>query len=216
MREAAMMDFVASPSLVVFGLGAFHGLNPAMGWLFAVALGMQEGGRAGVWRALVPLALGHVLAIAATIAAAAAIGLVLPEASVRGVAGVSLLALGMSRLLHQRHPRWGRMRVGVAGLTFWSFLMASAHGAGLMVLPLVLGSPVVHATLHADHAAPGSTPDGVVATLVHGAGYLLATGLVAVIVYEKTGLGLLRRLWFNVDVVWAAALVTTGMLTVLL
>jgi hypothetical protein len=109
------------------------------------------------------------------------------------------------------------MRVSASGLTFWSFLMASAHGAGLMVLPLVLGSPGVYADAHAHDAHTASIPlDGAMATLIHGLGYLTATGAVAVLVYEKVGLRTLNRLWFNIDVVWAAALVATGALTVLL
>ena len=212
-----MMDLTSMPSLIVFGLGAFHGLNPAMGWLFAVARGMQEGHRAGVWRALGPLALGHALAIAAAVGAALAVGKVLPDDAVRGVAGVTLVGMGVSRLLRQRHPRWGGMRVSASGLTFWSFLVASAHGAGLMVLPLVLGSPGVHAGAPAHHAQASSLPmSGALATLIHGLGYLAATGGLAVLVYEKAGLGALKRFWFNLDVVWAAALVATGTLTVLL
>jgi hypothetical protein len=212
-----MIELTSMSSFLVFGLGAFHGLNPGMGWLFAVALGMQDGHRAGVWRALGPLALGHALAIAAAVGAALVAGAVLPADAVRGVAGLSLVGMGASRLLRQRHPRWGGMRVSAAGLTFWSFLMASAHGAGLMVLPLVLGSPGVHAEVSVHHAHASSLPmSGALATLIHGLGYLAATGTLAVLVYEKTGLGALRRCWLNLDIVWAAALVVTGTLTVLL
>lgn len=212
-----MVDLTAMPSFLLFGLGTFHGLNPGMGWLFAVALGMQEGRRAGVWRALGPLALGHALAIAAAVGAALLVGVVLPADTVRGVAGLSLVGFGVSRLLRQRHPRWGGMRVSAAGLTFWSFLMASAHGAGLMVVPIVLGSPGVHADTFAHHVHAASLPmNGALATLIHGLGYLAATAGLAVLVYEQAGLGALKRCWINIDVAWAAALVMTGALTVLL
>src|SRR5690606_22964768 len=130
-----------------------------------------------------------------------------------------LVGLGAARLLQHRHPRWGGMRVGFPGLTAWSFLMASAHGAGLMLLPFVLGGTAVEATPHAHHAevtAAGSLGAGMVVTAVHSAGYLLVTGALAVLVFEKFGLGQLRRAWVNLDVVWAASLVVTGVVTCLL
>ena len=216
-----MSGEITTSLLVLAGLGAFHGLNPGMGWLFAVALGMQEGRRRAVWRALLPLAAGHALAIAGTVAIVRLIGLVAPPGWLGSLAGVTLVLLGVSRLVRHHHPRWVRMRVGLAGLTAWSFLMATAHGAGLMVLPFVLGGgasaasaasgvAVCHTAAAAAHA-PGLL--GV--TVAHGSGYLLATALVAVVVFEKLGLGLLRRAWINLDMIWAAALVVTGLLTLL-
>src|SRR6476660_8777055 len=122
----------------LLALGAFHGVNPGMGWLFAVALGMQERRRTAVWGALLPLGIGHALAVAAAVAIALLAGAVIPIHHLRWpVAGI-LLVLGVSRLFRHRHPRWVGMRVGSGGLTIWSFLMASAHGAGLMVAPIFL------------------------------------------------------------------------------
>lgn len=216
------MESLGDPTIVslamLAGLGAFHGLNPGMGWLFAVALGMQDGSRRAVWRALLPLALGHALAIAIVIAAARLLGLFAPAGWLPLAAGLALIALGVSRLVRHRHPRWGGMRVGLAGLTMWSFLMASAHGAGLMALPLVLpaGGAAVAAAPHVHAAMVGgaaSAPGLLAATLAHGAGYLIVTALLAIIVYEKLGLGLLRRAWINVDLIWAVALLITGVLT---
>jgi hypothetical protein len=252
------------------GLGAFHGLNPGMGWLFAVALGMQEGHRRAVWRALVPLGLGHLLAVGLVLTLAALSGLVIPEPVMRAAVCGLLIGLGGYRLVRHRHPRWGGMRVSMAGLTMWSFLMASAHGAGLMVLPLVMTAPHHHGThgghvIHAAHleaipdaasahasadategapappltsatsatpvtlvraAAPSSLAPAaatstaraadplitIAATAVHTAGYLIVAAFVAWIVFERLGLGVLRRAWINLDLIWAGALVATGLL----
>jgi hypothetical protein len=209
-------------------LGAGHGINPGMGWLFAVALGLQEQERRAVWRALLPLALGHALAIAAVLALAAAIGLVLPPRQLQWVVAAALFALGIYRLARHRHFRWGGMRVGPSDLTIWSFLMASAHGAGLMALPFVLGmsSPTsahgAGAQHHAGHmqvalaGITGVQPFWLLASGVHTFGYLAATALIAVVVYEKLGLRLLRTAWVNLDLVWSGALVVSAILTPLL
>ena len=208
-----MFDGITSwPALLALGAG--HGINPAMGWLFAVALGLQRGSRGAVWGALGPLALGHAVAMVATIGLAAMIGLILPPAVLQwGVAGL-LVGLGIYRLVRSRHITYGGMQVNAAELATWSFLMATAHGAGLMVLPLVLGDlPTVG---HAHHVAaamvglPGIEWAGVMAAMVHTAGYLLVTGLIAVIVYERVGLRFLRTAWVNLDLLWAVALVATG------
>ena len=122
---------------IVF-LGAYHGINPGMGWLFAVALGMQQGSARGVWRALPPIALGHAGAVAVVVAIAAAARLVVPLAALNVLVAAVLMSLGVYRLWRHRHPRVGGMQVGFRDLTLWSFLMASAHGAGLMVLPFVM------------------------------------------------------------------------------
>lgn len=201
-------------------LGVWHGLNPGMGWLFAVALGMQDRKRRAVWRALPPLALGHGIAIAGTILLAAAVGLVVPLRGLRWGVAVILCAFGTWKLFVSRHPRYGGMKVNGRELTAWSALMASAHGAGLMVVPFVLGrgamdTPVVQG--HAGHMAGMMSGMGVetalAATMLHTAGYLLVAGLIAVLVFERFGLSHLRRLWVNLDVVWAAALITTGLVT---
>ena len=207
--------------LALAALGAGHGLNPGMGWLFAVALGMQEGRTRAVWRALSPLALGHALAIGAAVLAAAALGRLLPPSALHWMVGGSLLGLGALRLLRHRHPRYGGMRVGFRELTTWSFLMATAHGAGLMVLPLLVGgAAAVHtgaAGGHAMHLAAasvvpvsGQLGTGLWATAAHTAGYLLVTGLLAVVVYRKLGLRMLGRMWINLDLIWGGALLVTG------
>jgi hypothetical protein len=211
-------DTSAGSLVALAGLGAFHGINPGMGWLFAVALGLQEGKREAVWRALLPLGAGHGLAVGAAVVVAAVSGLVLSGELLKYVVAALLILLGCQRLIRHRHPRFGGMRVGMAGLTAWSFLMATAHGAGLMVVPVVLGmgatalqaQPIGH--VHVAGPVVGMR-DAVTATLVHGAAYLAVTAAIAVIVYEKVGLGLLRKAWINLDFLWAIALIVTGLVT---
>jgi hypothetical protein len=205
----------------LLALGAGHGINPAMGWLFAVALGLQRGSRRAVWASLGPLALGHAAAIAAAIVAAGMAGLVLSLDALRWVTAALLVGLGAYRLVRARHITYGGMRANGRELAAWSFLMASAHGAGLMVLPLVLGDevPVRHAHMVATASwvgPPGVEWAGAIAALVHSAGYLLVTGAIAVLVYERVGLGFLRRGWINLDLIWAMALVVAGVATLAL
>jgi hypothetical protein len=211
-----LMENPLSWWLTLAGLGAFHGLNPGMGWLFAVALGMQEGKRSAVWRALLPLALGHGLAIAAAIAVAMLAGTALSPNVLRWPVALLLAGLGVRQFYRHVHPRWAAMRVGMGGLTWWSFLMASAHGAGLMVLPVFLSMTAVAEgpSCHA-RGASANAAAGAAATLVHGAGYLAVTALAAWIVVDRVGLGLLRKAWINLDVIWAGALIVTACLTLL-
>jgi hypothetical protein len=222
-----MTTATAWPWAALALLGAVHGLNPGMGWLFAVALGLQERDRRAVWGAVLPLAAGHALAIAAAIGVAAAVGLVVPTGGIRWIVAVMLLVLGMVRLRRHRHPRGMGMRVGARDLTLWSFLMASAHGAGLMALPFVLaashpaaaGHHLGHAAGAAHAAAMASLPPGatvgLLATGAHTFGYLVVLVLMAALVYERLGLRLLRTAWINLDLVWAGALTCTAVLTVL-
>src|SRR5438105_15851211 len=205
-----------SASATLLALGAFHGINPGMGWLFAVALGMQERRRAAVWRALLPLGMGHALAVTAAVAVAVLAGAVIPIHQLRWPVASILVALGVSALIRHRHPRWVGMRVGMGGLTMWSFLMASAHGAGLMVVPifLAMGHEINQPACHA--VAASAPMAALLASLLHAFGYLLITAAVAVIVFEKVGVRMLRKAWFNIDLVWVAMLIATGVMTVLL
>jgi hypothetical protein len=210
------------PWLVVFGLGLFHGINPAMGWLFAVALGLQEQKRAAVLRALPPMVLGHALSVGIIIAAVLLARVSLPHGALKIAAAAILFAFGFYRLLRSRHPNWVGMRVGFGDLTLWSFVMASAHGAGLMLVPFFLGSPTTHeAHQHSAHHGAAfanfSGPSLLAASVtVHTLGYLLMTALVALLVYEKFGVAILRRAWFNIDLIWMIALMITGVFILLL
>ena len=203
------------PWLAVFGLGLFHGINPAMGWLFAVALGLQEQKRAAVLRALPPIALGHALSIGIIIAAVLVARISLPHRPLKIAAAAILFGFGLYRLFRSRHPNWVGMRVGFGDLTIWSFIMASAHGAGLMLVPFFLGSPAArdahhhdsHALAFANFSAPSLLT---VSVVVHTLGYLITTALVAIVVYEKLGVAILRHAWLNVDLVWMVALMITG------
>ena len=199
---------------LLFLLGAYHGINPAMGWLFAVALGLQRQSATAVWQALVPIALGHIVAIASVMAIAMVAGLVFPILYLKIVVGLLLAGFGIYRIAGKGHARWGGMQVNFRDLTVWSFLMASAHGAGLMLLPIVLGMTSSQAPhdMHSVSAATGVSSQ-VFALAVHTCGYLLVTGVVAWIVYTKLGLSLLRRSWFNLDLLWAVALIVTAGLT---
>jgi hypothetical protein len=200
------------PALLV--LGAYHGLNPAMGWLFAVALGMQERRRTAVAWSLIPITLGHGLAIAVAIGIAGLLGTIVSSGRLKAIVAAVLFAFGGYRLFRHRHPRGGGMRVGFRDLTLWSFLMASAHGAGLMVLPILFG---LSAGEHAGHSTGAqSLAVASLAVGVHTAGYLGVTALVAAIVYEKVGLGVLRKAWVNMDLLWAGALMLTGVLTLMI
>lgn len=193
-----------------------------MGWLFAVALGLQERKRGVVWWALGPLALGHFLAIGVAILAAQLLGAALPLSALKWMVAGLLAAFGLYHLFRHPHPGPRGMRIGGTDLTIWSFLVASGHGAGLMVLPFVLG-PAGGGGMAADAATgapgpllaglPAEPVVGVAATLVHTGAYLLATGVLAVLVYEKLGLRLLRSAWINLDLIWAVALLATAVLT---
>jgi hypothetical protein len=210
------------PIVALVALGAVHGINPAMGWLFAVALGLQERRARAVWRALPPLALGHAVAVAVVVLIGLAVGHVVPPAVMRYGTAAVLLVFGLHRLLRgHRHPRFGGMRVGSRDLAIWSFLMASAHGAGLMVLPFVMSDAAAVASgghgAHMDHMAHAAVMSGELAGLaaaaVHTASYLAVTGLLAVVVYQRVGLRMLRTAWINLDVLWAIALIVTALVT---
>jgi hypothetical protein len=206
-----------------FLLGAYHGINPAMGWLFATALGMQKKSVVAVWQALVPIAAGHFIAIAVVVAAAMVVGAVLPLRYVKIGAACVLLGFGLQRLIRKSHPRWGGMQIGFRDLCIWSFLMASAHGAGFMLLPVLLKMSALHTAT--DTGSLGPHFHGVelagpwtafTALLVHTLGYLLITGLIALVVYEKVGLEVLRKTWVNLDLIWAAVLIVTAGFTLLI
>ncbi|MGB7438012.1 MAG: hypothetical protein WBR26_11945 [Candidatus Acidiferrum sp.] len=200
----------------LFLLGAYHGINPAMGWLFAVALGLQKQSGRAVWQSLLPIAMGHALAISLVILVAVLAGAVLPLRVMKICVVVVLIGFGVYRLIGKSHPRWGGMQVGFRDLTIWSFLMASAHGAGFMLLPVLLGLSAIDGG-HAMHSmnSPGI---GVqfFAIAIHTFGYLVLTGTIAWVTYKWVGLSLLRKAWLNLDLVWAVALIATAGVTLLI
>jgi hypothetical protein len=200
-----------SPWLVLIALGAFHGLNPAMGWLFAVALGLYRHSRKVVLVSLIPVALGHAAAIAVVVYAVIVLGSAIDERAFRILSGVLLIAWGLYHLAYgHRHRLRIGLRTGLAGLFAWSFVMATAHGAGMMLIPILM--PLAEAGEHAHHMpATNSLLIASLAVLVHSLAMLLTTGTVALIVYEWAGLDFLRRGWINLDLVWTAALIGIGL-----
>jgi hypothetical protein len=264
------------PWITLALLGAYHGINPGMGWLFAVSLGLQERSRKAVVKAFAPIATGHFISIAAVVALAAALRSSVRPEVLRYVGAAALIGFGIYKLVApMSHPRWVGMRVGSRQLALWSFLMATAHGAGLMVVPVVLkmdpkpaaetvveaSSPVQAQTVsleakttppcHVDPVAKGPGVDGKVGQLATppkpdagpschaqisrmagegGSGMLSAmagVGLhtlamflvmagIALVVYERIGLKILRTAWINLDLLWAAALVGAGVITLVL
>jgi hypothetical protein len=204
------------------GLGAFHGLNPAMGWLFAVARGMQERSRGVLLRSLPPIAAGHLASVAIIAAVVSATESVVAANVVGIVGGLVLVGFGLWRLLSQRHFRWAGMRLSSRQLAGWSFLMSSAHGAGLMLLPVLATTTV---DTHMSHLAgmggnlggtPGAALTGLAAAGVHTVAMFVVMGSCAVLVYEFVGVNVLRRAWFNVDRLWAGVMVGAGALTIAL
>ncbi len=196
----------------LFLLGAWHGINPAMGWLFAVALGLQRQTSRAVWQSLVPIATGHVLAIGIVVVLALVAGAAISLHTAKFVVAGVLLIFGSFHLFWGKHPRWGGMQVGFRDLTIWSLLTASAHGAGFMLLPILLGMSVMPGhEMNAPHLSTGWT--GVLAVAIHTCAYLFVTGVIAWLVYAKLGLAVLRQAWFNVDRVWAISLIVTAALT---
>jgi hypothetical protein len=191
-------------------LGAYHGVNPGMGWLFAVARGLQERSRKAVLTSLLPIAVGHEASIVLVVIAVSLTEQFLPPYLIRLIAALVLISFGAYKLLKPRsHPGGFGMRVGFVGLTGWSFLMSTAHGAGLMLAPVLLGLPVYGAF----HSLRELSLQAVAAASLHVAAMLLVMGLVSVIVYEKVGLGILRRGWFNLDLGWSLVLIASGAVT---
>jgi hypothetical protein len=205
----------------LFLLGCYHGVNPAMGWLFAVALALQERNRRAIFVALPPIVLGHLFSVLGIVALAAVAKETLPQPYLKYGASIILIAFGLYRFISARHFRWVGMRVGFWGLAAWAFLMATGHGAGLMLLPLLLP---FHATNLHPMSMPGMTPQAsavpfgvwLLAVAVHTAGYVLAMTVSAIIVYDRLGIAILRTAWVNFDVIWAVALVLSGLILLFL
>ena len=227
----------AWPWLAVAMLGAYHGIDPSMGWLFAVALGLQERSRGKVIGALFPIAAGH-LASVGIVVALLAFALARVSAIMRPLGAMILIGFGIFRLIRPRaHPRWVAMRVGALDLMAWSFLMATAHGAGLMLFPILIGMNSLGMNPTAGHAiamhhhwmpmphqmqpAPitGGTPsvaEAVAVVIVHTGAMLLVMGITAIVIFEWVGLKILRSAWINLDLVWAIALILAGLLSLVI
>jgi hypothetical protein len=209
--------------LTLIGLGAYHGVNPAMGWLFAVSRGMQERSRRAVLRSLVPIAIGHEMSIALVAALVVGLSVVADSSTLRLVAAGTLFAFGIFRFVKPHaHFRWTSMRVSDRELTLWSFLMSTAHGAGIMVAPVIIGleGSIDRSGAKAHDRADLSLLDaslgvGAVGIALHVLAMLAVMGVVAVLVYDRLGLKVLRTAWINTDVLWAGAFVLAAFITLL-
>jgi hypothetical protein len=194
--------------LALAGFGVYHGLNPAMGWLFALALGLQQNSERAIWLAMIPITLGHAASIALTAVAVLALQALVPLQALQLATAVLLVGFGTYKLVNwYRHPRWVGMRVRWYELVGWSFLMATAHGAGLMAAPALLGVVAMEGSHTPSHAA------GVNAGLavgLHTIAMLVTMMVIAWIVYRKLGLTVLRKGWVNFDLIWSVALLVVG------
>ncbi|HEU0292018.1 MAG TPA: hypothetical protein VFR47_04745 [Anaerolineales bacterium] len=215
--------------LTMMAFGAYHGLNPGMGWLFALSLGLQSQSERAIWRSLFPIAAGHALSLLVVAMTVMAGAQFLPAAVLEIGTAVLLIGFGLYKVFnYYRHPRWVGMQVGMRDLTWWSFLMASAHGAGLMIAPLILSMSAPSAEMHIHHTALASehaahhagmgislNPDVTLGILLHTLAMLAVMALVAWLVYKKLGLRILRSHWINFDLIWAAALLVVGAIALL-
>lgn len=203
------------PWLTIAALGLFHGLNPAMGWLFAVALGLHRGQRRVVLWSLVPIALGHAAAVALAVGVALWLGSVLPHTGFARVAGAVLLGWAIWHVArgHRMRPRVG-MRAGMLGLAGWSFLMAGMHGAGLMLVPAL--RPICATPGATQFDAAGALGPAILALGLHTAAMLAAICAVALVVYDRVGVAFLRTGWVNLDWIWTAALGLCGVVLLVL
>jgi hypothetical protein len=208
-----------APLVTLVVLGAYHGLNPAMGWLFAVSRGMQEGSRRGVLRSLLPIAIGHELALIVVAAVVLLAAEVIDPEALHIAAAVVLFSFGIFRFVKPRaHPRWTKMRVNNRELTLWSFLMSSAHGAGLIIAPVLIGigsanaasDPEDHVPATADVASFAVSGVGLV---LHVAAMIAVMAVIAVVVYEKLGVAVLKKAWLNTEQLWASVFIVAAIIT---
>jgi hypothetical protein len=209
--------------------GAYHGLNPGMGWLFALSLGLQSQSERAIWKSMLPIAAGHALSLLVVAMIVMAGARFLPASFLEIVTALVLIGFGLYKVFnYYRHPRWVGMQVGMRDLTWWSFLMATAHGAGLMIAPLVLSLTAPAAEMHEHHTAVAGghsahhvamgvslNPEVTLGILLHTLAMLAVMALVAWFVYKKFGLRILRSHWINFDLIWAAALLLVGSIALL-
>jgi hypothetical protein len=201
--------------LAVAGLGLFHGINPAMGWLFAAGLGLNRKSERAVWLALVPIALGHAVAVAIVLIAVLSLGFIVEPLPLQRLAAVVLIAWGAWHALYgRRHKVRVGMQTGLAGLFLWSFLMANAHGAGLMLVPAVIPLCLAAAPAH-ELTAAGSVLVGLLALALHTGAMLATIAAISIGVYKWIGVAFLRRGWINLDLLWSIALMVCGAILLL-
>ena len=225
----ATLHNCCTPLFIMAAFGAYHGLNPGMGWLFALSLGLQRRSDRAIWASLLPIAIGHALSLLVVAMAVVVSAQFLPASFLKLATALTLIGFGLYKIFnYYRHPRWVGMQVGIRDLTWWSFLMATAHGAGLMIAPLVLSMMVPAAEMRMDHTAMAGdhmahyasmgaslNPEITLGILAHTLAMLAVMALVAWVVYKRFGLQILRSHWINFDLIWAAALLIVGTIALL-
>lgn len=211
------MEGQAALWAAVLASGFYHGLNPGMGWPLAVAAGLTERRGAAVARTLAPLAAGHLVSVAVVLLPFAALTVLLDwSRPIRIGAGLAIIGFSGVLLLQKRHPRW-LARLRPTQVALWSFAVAILHGAGLMLVPLLLGLCAQPSTFAGGGPTASLAADAglaLVLALVHTAALVVASGLLAWLAYRVLGLQMLRRWWFDLRRVWAASLALAGALGV--
>jgi hypothetical protein len=200
------------PWIAVAGIGLFHGINPAMGWLFAVALGLHRNSQRVVLLSLLPIAIGHAIAIGVVLTAVLALGLMVDRVMLARIAAAAVIGFALWHALygHRQRVRVG-MQTGLLGLTLWSFLMASAHGAGLMLVPLMFPICALETQAASGSGATVSVFVPALAALgLHTIAMLAAIAVISLAVYNWIGVAFLRRGWINLDLIWIGALLVCG------
>jgi len=194
-------DAVPGRSQLALSLGAYHGANPAMGWLFAVARGLQEGRRSALFQALLPIAVGHAASVILIVSVFSGAEMFTDPSILRPIGAGTLIVFGLYKLVRPwSHPRWVGMRVSLPELALWSFIMSTAHGAGLMLFPVLLGLPLAaHGEGHSPETgfALAVAIEGVVAVLLHTLAMFAVMAVIAFLVYDRLGLVILRQNWVN-------------------
>jgi hypothetical protein len=200
--------------LAIVASGLYHGVNPGMGWPLAVSAGLMGRGRREVVTAMVPLAAGHLVSMLVILLPFALMTALLDwQREIRIGASVAVIAFGVFRLVNRRHPR-AHARIRPTQLALWSFTIATAHGAGLMLLPIYLGLCSIEEFDKAHQASAilmaQNSATAIIVSLVHTIAMVVAGGVFALLVYGWLGLKFLSRSWFNLDLVWALSLILIG------
>jgi hypothetical protein len=200
--------------LAIVASGLYHGVNPGMGWPLAVSAGLMGRGRREVVTAMVPLAAGHLVSMLVILLPFALMTALLDwQREIRIGASVAVIAFGVFRLVNRRHPR-ALARIRPTQLALWSFTIATAHGAGLMLLPIYLGLCSIEEFDKAHQASAilmaQNSATAIIVSLVHTIAMVVAGGVFALLVYGWLGLKFLSRSWFNLDLVWALSLILIG------
>jgi hypothetical protein len=202
--------------LAVVASGLYHGINPGMGWPLAVSAGLMQKSPRALVAALGPLSAGHLLAMLSVLLPFALLAtLVEWQRQIQIGASLLVIGFGIFRLLDRRHPR-ALARIAPAQLGLWSFAVAIAHGAGLMLVPIYLGLCRLGDLDHGHEAAGALIQSNlgmaVLVSVVHASAMIATGGVLAWLVYRYLGLKFVSRSWFNLDAIWAVSLILVGAL----